>query len=56
MSPPPELTPLYVPILFYIGSLAIPGDASCNDDLNFVEEINQELELDLPSHERVIKR
>ncbi|XP_029197826.2 tudor domain-containing protein 5-like isoform X1 [Acropora millepora] len=35
---------------------SIPGDALCNDDLNFVEEINQELELDLPSSERVIKR
>ena len=43
-------------LCLYIGSLAIPGDALCNDDLNFVEEINQELELDLPSSERVIKR
>lgn len=40
----------------YIGSLAVPGDALCNDDLNFVEEINQELELDSPSSEKVIKR
>ena len=44
-------------LCLYIGSLAsIPGDALCNDDLNFVEEINQELELDLPRGERVIKR
>ena len=36
--------------------LQVASDAACNDDLDFMEQINHELEVDTPSHEGVIKR
>ena len=47
---------LTIAFLSESSGLQVASDPACNDDLDFMEEINQELEVDTPSQEGVIKR